>query len=80
MTESVPSRSTMLVEKEESSLPVKARCKNSQCGATVGEFQNAWLQISNSYFLPSQSSAYRITGLKPSGKTKPAQGSALEGW
>lgn len=59
-------------------IPVKATCKNSRCGAIIGEFYNSWIQVSNSYFLPAIS--YRIMGLKTSGKAKPAQGSALKGW
>ena len=56
-----------------------ARCK--ACGADFGEFYNGWLKVTGSYYLPSRVGTYRITGLHPKGKPKPASAdSTLVGW
>ncbi len=61
-----------------SSLAITAVCR--QCSAVLGEFYNAWIRISGTYYLPALRSSYRITGLRESGKARPALGSELDGW
>ncbi|KAF2146557.1 uncharacterized protein K452DRAFT_294121 [Aplosporella prunicola CBS 121167] len=57
---------------------ISARCK--RCQAVVGRFDNLWLRITGSYYLPAARDAYHTPGLHVQGREKAASiGTALDG-
>jgi hypothetical protein len=51
-----------------------------KCGATAGEFFNAWHKITTSYFLPAHIGSYR-SSVRATGQHKRASaGSSFSGW
>lgn len=58
---------------------VHATC--AKCKSSLGALLNAWIPVTNTYYLQSQTS-YRATGLEFKGEPKPPGNleSALAGW
>lgn len=71
---------TEVAESPEETLPRSTTGVCRKCGATAGEFFNAWHQITASYFLPAQVATYRSRLRATGQRKKAATGSELDGW